>query len=106
MPNLSRADKAAKVSATEARRRKEVALARLRELEVAEKTRQLLSAAEVRSTWVAVAAKIRDAVLRIPDKLAPQVVAAKDAMEARAILAAECEAILKTLAGEVERAGF
>ena len=106
MPNLSRADKSAKVSANEARRRKEVALARLREIEVAERTRQLLSAAEVRSAWVTVAGKIRDAVLRIPDKCAPAVTAAADVMEARAILAAECEAILKVLSSDISDAGF
>lgn len=106
MPNLSKADKVARVSATEARRRKEVALARLREMEVAEKAGQLWPAEQVRSLWVQVAGKIRDAVLRIPDKCAPAVTAAADAREGRAILAAECEAILKTLHDNILHAGF
>jgi hypothetical protein len=65
VPNLSKADRAAQVSANEARRRKEVALARLREMEVAEKARMLLPADEVRTAWVQVGGKIKDAVLRI-----------------------------------------
>ena len=40
MPKLTKADKQAKISANEARRRKEVALARLREMEADEKAGQ------------------------------------------------------------------
>ncbi len=106
MPHLSKADREAKISATEARRRKEVALARLRELELAERAKLLLPSNEVRSVWVVVAGKLRDAVLGIPDKLAPAVAAAADAREVRNILMQECEAILRTLHDDLLNAGF
>ena len=102
MPTLSKADKRAKVSQNEARRRKEVALARLRELELAEKETRLVSADAMTNTWTTVAGKMRDAVLRIPDKCAPAVAAAQDAREARGILQAECEAILRALSNELQ----
>jgi hypothetical protein len=101
MPKLSKADQAAKVSATEARRRKELALARLRELELAQKAGMLLPASEVRDRWVTILTAIKTAVLRLPDKLAPQTVAAADVREAHTILAAECEAILRELSDDI-----
>jgi CRISPR/Cas system-associated endonuclease Cas3-HD len=101
MPRLSKADKKAEVSATEARRRKEVALAQLREMEVAEKAGKLYQAAAVKSAVVAMNAAIREAVLRIPDKLAPTVAATSDPREARKLLMAECKAILRNLSDEI-----
>jgi hypothetical protein len=106
MPHLTRAERADKVTQTEARRRKEVALARLREMEAAERARQLLLAQEVRLTWTTVAALIREAILSLPDRAAPVVVAAKDVREARELLAGECEAILTKLSEEIEHARF
>ena len=101
MPKLSKADQAAKVSATEARRRKELALARLREMEVAQKAGLLLPASEVRDRWVTILAAVKTAVLRLPDKLAPQMAAAADVREAHAILVAECEAILRDRSDDI-----
>lgn len=101
MPRASRKDKQADVSANEARRRKEVALAELREMEVAEKSGKLYQAAAVRSAVVGMNAAIREAVLRIPDKLAPTVAATSDPREARKLLMAECKAILRNLSDEI-----
>lgn len=101
MPKLSRADKQAKVSANEARRRKEVALARLREMEADEKAGKLVAAERVKDAWAKIVGSIKTAVLRMPDKLAPQLAAVSDAREARAILLAECEAVLKGLHEEI-----
>ena len=89
MPRLSKADQRAKISATEARRRKEVAPARLREMEADEKAGRLIRADVVKDTWVKILAAVKAGVLRLPDKLAPQVAAAMDAQEARAILLSE-----------------
>jgi hypothetical protein len=47
MPHLSKADRTADVSASEARRRKEVALAGLRELQLRQAEGKLLSATQV-----------------------------------------------------------
>jgi len=101
MPTLSRKDKRAKVSQNEARRRKEVALARIREMEADERAGKLIQAEAVRDAWVKILSAVKAAVLRLPDKLAPTLAAVSDAREARAILAAECEAILKALHEEI-----
>ncbi|WP_321470113.1 hypothetical protein [uncultured Paludibaculum sp.] len=103
MPKLSISDKTAKVSQNEARRRKEVALAELREMERDVKKGKLIDAEKVRDTWASVAGKLRDAVLRIPDKCAPVVITAADAAEARAILQTECEGILRALHDELSQ---
>ena len=101
MPNLSKQDKQAVVSANEARRRKEVALAQLREMEVAERAGKLYDAAAVQNAVVSMNAAIREAVLRIPDKLAPQAAATSDPRQVRSILMAECKAILKNLSDDI-----
>jgi hypothetical protein len=101
VPKLSNSDKAAKVSANEARRRKETALAELRELEVQQKRGELVKVEDVRNAWATVVRTIRDGVMRIPDKCAPAIAAAADAREVRTLLAAECESILKGLVEEV-----
>lgn len=94
MPKLSKADQAAKVSATEARRRKEVALAELREMEVAQRARALLPAAEVRQTWAEGLAVIRDRILMLPDRLAARLAHRPEA-EVRAVLRDELEECLR-----------
>jgi hypothetical protein len=101
MPKLSKADRKAKVSANEARRRKEVALARLREMEADEKAGKLIPAASVTDAWVKILGAVKAGVLRLPDKLAPQLAATADALEVRAILSSECEIILKDLHAEL-----
>ncbi len=102
MPKLSRAYQARKVSANEARRRKEVALARLREMEADEKAGKLIATDRVKDAWVKILSAVKTAVLRMPDKLAPQMATISDACEARAALLAECEAVLKGLHDEIE----
>ncbi len=101
MPKLSKADQAAKISETEARRRKEVALAELRELELRQRKGELLAASDVRDKWVTILTAVKTAVLRMPDKLAPQMAAAADVREAHAILVAECEALLRGLSDDI-----
>jgi phage terminase Nu1 subunit (DNA packaging protein) len=100
---LSKADKAAVVSASEARRRKEVALAELREMERDKRRGDLIERAEVRQTWLKVAVQFRDALMRIPTKCAPSVAAAAgDAREVERVLLAEVEGILRTLANDLQ----
>jgi hypothetical protein len=101
MPRLSKSDQRAKVSQNEARRRKEVALARLREMEADEKAGKLISADQVKDTWAKILGAVKTAVLRMPDKLAPQLAAVSDVREARAALLVECEAVLKGLHDQV-----
>ena len=101
MPKLSKADQRRKISVTEAHRRKEIALARLREMEVNEKAGKLIRADAVRDAWVKILAAVKAGVLRLPDKLAPQMAAVSDTREAQKILKGECEAILKGLHDEI-----
>ncbi len=51
MPKLGKSDQLAKVSANEARRRKELALAEIREVERNQKRGTLVPAADVRRVW-------------------------------------------------------
>jgi hypothetical protein len=97
MPKLSRTDRAAKVSATEANRRKEVALAELRELELKHKRGELLQAAAVRSVWAEQLTRIRDRFLAMPDRLS-EAIANQPADVVREKLAEEIEDALSALA--------
>ena len=47
MPKLSKADKRASISANEGRRRKELALAEIREMDAAKKAGRMIAVAEV-----------------------------------------------------------
>jgi len=78
MPNLSKADQKAKVSANEARRRKELALAEIREMEAAEKAGRMIAVDQVNAAWADIRAKIKGAVLRIPVNCAAKVAAITD----------------------------
>ena len=103
MPKESKADQAARVTTNEARRRKEVALAELREMERDKRRGDLIERATVRQTWLKVAVQFRDAVMRIPSKCAPSVAAAAgDPRDVERVLMAECESILRGLANELQ----
>jgi hypothetical protein len=81
-----------------------MALAEIREMEAAEKAGRMIAVAEVDAAWSDIRTKIKGAVLRIPVNCAAKVAAISDPREVRAVLAAECEAILKELSHEI-RAG-
>jgi len=105
MPKLSRADQAARISQNEARRRKEVALARLREIEVAEREGRLLAADAVEDRWLKVAAAVNAALERIPARCAQGVQAARDIRDAERILAAEIRTIRTELSDALRTTG-
>ena len=60
IPHLSKADKAADILASEARRRKEVALAGLRALQLRQVEGKLLSATQVEQAWAGAVSKLRN----------------------------------------------
>jgi hypothetical protein len=62
----------------DAQRRKEIALADLRELELKERLGQLVSAAEVETRWSELCTMIRDAMLAVPTKIAGRLAAISD----------------------------
>lgn len=97
MPHLSKSDQQAKTSTTEARRRKEVALATRREIELAVMEGQLLRAADVEEHWAAAVVRIRQAVLAIPSKCASQFA---DPRQAERVIRQECETALRSIADD------
>ena len=97
MPKLSGADQAAKVSANEARRRKEVALAGMRELELGRMQSNLLDAEKVQAFWTEQCARFSQALLSMPDRVADALVR-KDAAAIRLRLREEIEEVLRGLA--------
>ena len=101
MPKLSKADQAAKLSASEIRRQKEETLLAIRKLELAEKSGELIRKAKVREAWGRVVVSIKAGVLRLPDRCAPELAAASTPLEAREILTRECESLLKGLHDDI-----
>ena len=103
MPRLSKAEQRVSVSANAVRLRKETALAEVRELEAAERAGRVIPADRVIQTWAAILGAVKAAVLGIPDRCALAVSSAKDPRAARAVLATECEAILRNLSDDVRK---
>ena len=99
---MARASKGAMATESESRRRKEKALADLRELEVGEKKGKLVAKAEVQSFWSERCANIRDAFLNMPDRLAARL-AGKHEAEIRVALRDEIEEALRSLHAEAQR---
>jgi hypothetical protein len=84
------------ISKDEADRRKAVALAKLRELEVRQKRGELLPAAAVRQQWAAGLASIRERLLSLPDRLGA-ILAGRGELEARALLREALEEALRSI---------
>ena len=91
---------AGKITSNEARRQKEVALARLRQLEVAEREGEVIQTAAVRTAWSEHHARIRDRFLSIPDRLS-EALANQPAGVVREKLTAEIEDALRNIADSV-----
>ena len=91
---------AGKITSNEARRQKEVALARLRQLEVAEREGEVIQTAAVRAVWSEHHARIRDRFLSVPDRLS-EALANQPAGVVRERLTAEIEDALRNIAENV-----
>lgn len=87
---------------SESRRRKEKALADLREMEAAEKAGKLVPKAEVTRFWAGRCGAIRDSFLSMPDRLAARL-AGKHEAEIRVALRDEIEEALRSLHAEAQR---
>ncbi len=94
MPKLSNSDQQAKVSATEAERRRKVAMAHIREMERDQKRDALLPATEVRKEWAERLSALKDRVLMLPDRLAARL-ANRAETEVRSVLRDELEECLR-----------
>jgi hypothetical protein len=88
-------------SFAQARTAEMVFRARLRKLEFETKSGKFLPSDEVKVKWYTLARQIRDKLLALPAKLAPQLAALSEAREIRDLLDAEIVAILKSLQEEI-----
>lgn len=88
-------------SFAQARTAEMVFRARLRKLEFEIRTGKFLPADDVKVKWYTLSRQIRDKLLALPAKLAPQLAALTDAAEVRDLLDREIVAILKSLQEEI-----
>lgn len=88
-------------SFAQARTAEMVFRARLRKLEFETRTGRFLSADEVKVKWYTICRQIRDKLLALPAKLAPQLAALSEPAEIRDLLDLEIIAILKALQEEI-----
>ncbi len=75
--------------------------ARLRKLEFETKSGKLVTTDEVKAQWFRLARQLRDKLLAVPAKLAPQLAALTDVRQVRELLDGEIEAILKGLQDDI-----
>ena len=75
--------------------------ARLRKLEYETKSGKLIPTDEVKVVWFKQARQIRDKLLAVPTKLAPQLAALTEVRAVRELLDAEIEAILRGLQDDI-----
>ena len=75
--------------------------ARLRKLEYETKSGKLIPTDEVKVVWFKQARQIRDKLLAVPAKLAPQLAALGEARAVRELLDAEIEGILRGLQDDI-----
>jgi hypothetical protein len=87
-----------------AQRRKEIALADLREIEVKQKRGELIPAAEVEVEWATVCTTIRDGMLSLPSKLSDRLAPITNPQEIGAILRSEIRAELTRISKDLDAA--
>ena len=87
----------------EAIRRKEIALANLREIEEAIKRGELVDVASMEAAWATVGQTIRDNLLGMPDKLTPMLAAMTDKKAIRTYLMEQFRQLLTALPGEISK---
>jgi len=97
MPNYTKDDKLKKESLTAATMRKETALATLRELELAEKQGAVIPIEVAVAAWATVGQTVRDGLLSLPERVAPEVAALTDARQIRDLLRDEIRKILANM---------
>ncbi len=90
------------MSHREASRRKETALAQLREVELAQRRGALVDKRQIDSALTGIAATIRQALERLPDTLAPRLAAEADEARIATFLADELERVLADLAHDLK----
>ena len=82
---------------TKSEARRKAAVARLRELEAAEAEGRLVDYEAGKRAWFELCREIRDRILAVPDRVAPLVMAAADAEDARRIVDDELRSALASV---------
>jgi hypothetical protein len=93
-------DQSAPPSLAEAQRRKETALAKLRELQLARESSEVCSVAETAAMVAAEYAIVRNALLALPARIAPTLVHMRTPELMRAALSREIEQALEALSAD------
>ena len=78
--------------------------AKLRRLEFETRQGKLIEAAVVTERWAAILVVLKERVLAVPDKLAPEVTALTDERQVREALKREMNALLKTVHSDIQYA--
>jgi hypothetical protein len=98
--SVERVERPSKVTQNEARRRKEVALAGTRELQLRVLEGKLLSRDTVVKVWAEAYHALRDKMLTIPDRTAAALALCQSEAECRRIVRSEIEDALSSLASK------
>jgi phage terminase Nu1 subunit (DNA packaging protein) len=93
--------KGPRVSEAEGRRRRIVALAELREVELRKKKGELMEADKVVETLARISSIVRDSLLSLPERIAGQVAALTDERQVRDLLASEVRKSLSHLSQKI-----
>ena len=78
--------------------------AKLRRLEFETRQGKLIEAAIVKERWAAILVVLKDRILAVPDKLAPEVTAFTDERQVRDALKREMHALLKAIHSDIQYA--
>ncbi len=104
MPKLSKKDEAAKMSITESRRRKEIALMQLREMEAARKRGELIEAGVAESLITELGVKVRDGALALASRIAARL-PSEWRRQTFTVADAEVRAMLTAISGAIRGGG-
>jgi len=78
--------------------------AKLRRLEFETRQGKLVEAEAVKTRWASILVELKERVLAVPDKLAPEVAATTDERQVREVLKREMHALLNVLRSDVQHA--
>jgi hypothetical protein len=78
--------------------------AKLRRLEFETRQGKLVEATTVKERWASILVQLKERILAVPDKLAPEVAATTDERQVREVLKREMHALLNVLRSDVQHA--
>jgi hypothetical protein len=78
--------------------------AKLRRLEFETRQGKLVEADAVKTRWASILVELKERILAVPDKLAPEVAATTDERQVREVLKREMHALLNVLRSDVQHA--